>query len=140
MFIFIPVLALFIIYILDKPESGYESFFILGFLFSFLIVWLVNRKCWIDLKNNEKEVVRKIITRKESKEDYAAGSSVGFSFTGKKSRLYTGMKSYIEYSLIIENVRYKIEKELWEKVNEKEEVEFHYAPKSKELLEIRPRA
>ncbi|MBI9055461.1 MAG: hypothetical protein JEY96_16685 [Bacteroidales bacterium] len=138
-FIFIPTLSSCLISKYEIVDNIPDYLILIGISLSILIMWLINRKWWIDLKNNEKEVVRKIITKKESKEDYAAGSSVGFSFTGKESKIYTGMKSYMEYSLIIENVRYKIEQELWEKVNEKEEVEFHYAPKSKFLIGIFPK-
>lgn len=134
--LFIPFLAAFLMSLFDIVDGMPDYLILIGIFLSILIMWLINRKWWTDLKYNEKEVLKKIVARKESKEDYAAGSSIGFSFTGKKSKVYTGMKSYMEYSLIIENVRYKVEQELWDKVNENEEVEFHYAPKSKFLIGI----
>lgn len=137
-FILIPSVLAYILAKIDIVEISPDYLFLFGILVCVLIVWLVNRKWWIDLRNNEKEVVKKIIDKKELKEEYAAGSSVGFSTTGTKSTFYTGQKSYTDYSLIIENVRYKVDKEVWESVNEKEEIEFHFAPKSKYLLDIKP--
>lgn len=137
-FIFIPSVSAYILAKIDIVETTPGYLFLFGILLCILIVWLVNRKWWIDLRDNEKEVVKKIVDKKESKEEYAAGSSIGFSTTGKKSRFYTGQKSYIDYSVIVENVRYKIDKKNWEKVKESDEIEFHYAPKSKFLLYISP--
>lgn len=139
-FIFILIVLAYILTKIDILRITSDYLFLIGVLFCIMIVWLVNRKWWIDLRNNEKEVVTKRVNKKESKVEFAAGSSVGISTTGKKSPLFLEQKSYVEYSLIIENVRYKVDKEVWEKVKEKDEVEFHYAPKSKYLLGIQPRS
>lgn len=75
--------------------------------------------------------------RKESKEDFEAGSSVGYSTNGKKHAFYSGMSSHMEYYIIVDNARYRIDKEMWEQVNENDKIEFHFAPRSKELLAIK---
>ncbi|MFO7828945.1 MAG: hypothetical protein R6V23_10015 [Bacteroidales bacterium] len=108
-----------------------------GVLLSFLILFLVNRKYWIDLSKGEKDILVKSITKKESKEDYEAGSSVGYSTNGKKHAYYSGMSSHMKYYIIVDNVRYRIDKEMWEQVNENDKIEFHIAPGSKELLLIK---
>jgi hypothetical protein len=33
-------------------------------------------------------------------------------------------------------VKYRVDKELWDKVKKKDKIEFHFAPNSKELLAI----
>ncbi len=136
LFVFLPVLGFYIFSIIDQPEYRYDIVLAIGFLFSFLIMWLINRKYWIDLRNLEKDIILKVVDKKESKEEFLGGSSVGISTTGKKSNFYTGMRSRMEYSFIIDNVRHNVEKEVWDSVNENDEVEFHYAPKSKQLLGI----
>ena len=138
-FIFIPSASGYILARFDIIATSPDYLFLFGILLCILTVWLINRKWWIDLRKNEKEVVNKFVDKKESKVEYAAGSSIGISTTGKKSPFFLDQKSYTDYSLIIENVRYKIDKEIWERVKENEEVEFHYAPKSKFLIGIFPK-
>lgn len=43
----------------------------------------------------------------------------------------------MKYFLIINNTRHRVYKDLWDKVDEKDKVEFHYAPQSKELFAIK---
>ncbi|MFP4025448.1 MAG: hypothetical protein ACLFVR_13070 [Thiohalospira sp.] len=137
LFLFIPALAAWLL-------SKYKVFEIipdfvvpLGILLSLLILFLVNRKYWIDLIRGEKDVFEKIIDGKESKREFEAGSSVGISTNGKKSTFYSDMVSHMEYYIIVDNVKYRIDKEIWNKIDEKDKVEFHLAPKSKEILAIK---
>ena len=136
--ILIPSISVYFISELNMVENIPDYLFPCGLLLCLLTIWLVNRKWWIDLRNNEKIVIQKKIVRKESKKEYAAGSSFGVSITGKDSPVYKSQNSYIDYSIIVDNTRYKIDKGIWDQVNENDKVEFHFAKKSNYLLSIQP--
>ncbi len=103
------------------------GFLILGLIFSYLM----NKKYYLDIRNNEKEAEIKIIQRKIDTKDYEAGS-------GNMTVLphNNPMKEFIRYDLIIENTKYRIDKELFDKCSDGDEVIFFFAPKSKYLLSI----
>ncbi len=122
------------VFVFDKDIPFY--FFLPALAAAFLIGWLINRKWWIDLKINEKNIIYKKVAKKESIESYAAGSSVGISTSGKKSPLYSGQSSKMNYYFIIEQTRYEVDQQLWNDLQENETVEFHYASKSNDLLGI----
>lgn len=87
------------------------------------------RKYIRDIKNDEKELYLKTITRKEQVTDYEAGSGI----VGKIGK---DMKLFTQYSFIIDNIRYKVEEDLFQKLEEGEEVFFAIAPISRYQLEI----
>lgn len=100
-------------------------------LFAMLSVFVnykMNGKYLADIRNGVKEQELKIVQKKELKIDYEAGS--GTLYIGQK------MKPFNSYSLIIENTRYKVEKDAFENCEENEPVVFNYAPLSKYRLEI----
>ncbi len=134
---FLLSLAPWIINMIKTEESSLIYLTPVGIGVSVIILWLANRKFWSDLRTGEKDVLIKTIDRKESKEDFEAGSSVGISTNGKKSAFYKEMNAFTNYAIIVENVRYRVDKELWDRVNEKDKIEFHFAPRSKELLAIK---
>ncbi len=84
-----------------------------------------------DIRNNEKILETKIIQKKESKKDYEAGSGNITTLPHNNP-----MKEFIRYDLIIENTKYRIDKELFEKCADGDEVYFHIAPRSKYRLGI----
>jgi hypothetical protein len=92
---------------------------------------LMNKKYYSDIRNNEKLSEKKIIQRKIDKTDYEAGS-------GNMTTLphNNPMKEFTRYDLIIDNIKYRIDKELFDNCNDGDEVLFYYAPKSKYLLSI----
>lgn len=137
MFLFLPAIAAWLLSKFGYIEKIPDLLPPAGVLLSFLILFLVNRKYWIDLKKGEKNILVKSISKKESKEDYEAGSSVGYSTNGKKHAFYSGMNSHMEYYIIVDNVRYRIDKETWEQVNENDKIEFHVASSCKELFSIK---
>ena len=137
LFVFLPVIGFYIFSVVDQSENRYDSVLAVGLLISILIVWLVNRKYWIDLRNQEKDIVIKMVDKKETKEEFLGGSSTGISVSGKKGHFYTGMRSRMEYSFIIDYVRHRVDKDVWDNVKENEEVEFHVAMKSQQLLSIK---
>ena len=102
---------------------------VLGFiLLSILIGYKMNHKYLSDIKNNEKVLETKVILKKESKRDYEAGS--GTLYIGQK------MKGFDSFSIIVDNYRYRVDKDLYINSNEGDEVVFSYAPVSRYLLSI----
>ncbi len=111
---------------------GIDLLIALGFLIiSFLVSHLMNRKYYSDIGNDEKFSETKIIQKKKDKKDYEAGS-------GNMTTLphNNPMKEFIRYDLIIENTKYRVDKELFDQCRDGDEVLFFYAPKSKYLLSI----
>ncbi len=95
---------------------------------SILLSYLMNNKYWKDIKNNEKIVEPKIIQNKESKKDYEAGS--GTLYIEKE------MNEFEAFSIIVENVRYRVDKGFFNNCEIGQKVYFNYGPKSKFLLGI----
>jgi len=100
-------------------------------IISLLVSYIINKKYYSDLRNNEKESEIKIIQRKTEKKDYEAGS-------GNMTTLPhdNPMKEFIRYDFIIDYTNYRVDKELFELCSNGDEVLFFYAPKSKYLLSI----
>jgi len=134
---FLLSLVPWIIAIIKNDEGDLKYLTPVGILISVIILWLANRKFWSDLRTGEKDVLIQTIDKKTAQKDFEAGSSVGISTNGKKSAFYKEMNAFTNYAIIVENVKYRVEKELWERVEEKDKVEFHFAPNSRELLAIK---
>lgn len=99
-------------------------------IISFFIAYFSSKKYLKDVRNGEKEIVLKPIQKKEHKIDYEAGS-------GKISHVSAReMNAFDSYSIIIDNTRYRVDKEFYNDCNEGDEVEFHYALKSKFMLSM----
>ena len=93
-----------------------------------LMGYKMNWKYISDIAYMEKQVVTKIIQRKEAKRDYEAGS--GTMYLGQE------MNGFDSYSIIVENTRYRVDEELYLACAEGGEVLFNYAPKSRYRLSI----
>ena len=110
-----------------------HMFLVIGgmFILSVFMNFKMNGKYISDIRNNEKILEPKLIQRKESKNDAEAGS-------GNMTTLphNNPMKEFKRYDLIIENTRYRIDKDLYENCVNGAEVYFHIAPKSKFRLKI----
>lgn len=91
MFIFLPSLAIWFISNFGLIKNVPDFISPTGIVLSFLILWLVNRKYWNDLRKGEKDVLVNLVERKESKKDFEARSSVGYSTNRKKHAFYSGM-------------------------------------------------
>ncbi len=96
------------------------------FIGGFLIMFLINRKYYIDLRNERKEIILKVLDQKIETKDYEPGSG------GR----YREMNSFMRYDFIVDNVRYRVDKELFEKCEEGEMIEFNSAKTSNHLLGI----
>lgn len=101
------------------------------FILSVLMNFKMNGKYISDIRNNRKIFEIKTIQRKESKIDAEAGSGNMTSLPHNNP-----MKVLKRYDLIIENTRYRIDKELFENCSQGDEVYFHIAPKSKFRFKI----
>lgn len=101
------------------------------FVISALISYIMNRKYYSDIKSNIKTSVVKVIQKKVDTKDFEAGS-------GNMTTLphNNPMNEFMRYDLIVENTKYRVDKELFESCSEGDEVLFLYAPKSKFLLGI----
>lgn len=104
---------------------------IAAFIFaSILFGYIMSLKTIKDIKNAEKIILSKKVEMKETREDYEAGSGkVGQYFAMK-------MRPFQAYAVIIENTRYKVDKDFYENVQEGDEVYFHLAKESRFLLRI----
>ena len=128
--IIVPIFVLMILNGFDinysKTDIGILILIIVSF--SILIGHLITRKYLSDIRNGIKEFEIKKIKRKESKLDYEAGSGT----------LYIGqdMKGFDSYSLIIDNYRYHVDKELFEDCKDGDEVIFFFGPLSRFRLSI----
>ncbi|PLX24547.1 MAG: hypothetical protein C0599_01950 [Salinivirgaceae bacterium] len=87
------------------------------------IFMLMNRKYLADLKEGSKTIETKKIQRKEIKKSHEAGGGV-----------YSAAKPIDIHYIIVENTRYEVTPEEFEKANEGGEVLFHYALKSNFLI------
>ena len=93
-----------------------------------LIHILMNRKLILDIRNGEKEVEFKRIQHKEKKKDFEAGSGT--------LCLSQEMNEFDRYVLIIENLAYRVDKDIFEQCRAGEEVAFFIAPISRYQLQI----
>jgi hypothetical protein len=115
----------------SSGESDNEILLFIAIVFAglaFFIGYKMNWKYISDIKCNEKEIETKIIQRKESKRSYEAGS--GTLYIGQE------MKGNDLYSVIVENIRYRVDEELFSGCSEGDEVLCNYAPMSRYLINI----
>ena len=89
-----------------------------GFILSFLLSYKMNYKYYIDIRNKEKIQKVKIIQKKEQKKDWEAGS--GTLYIGQE------MKGFESLSIIVENYRYRVDKEIYMNCKEGEEILFKW--------------
>ncbi len=95
---------------------------------SFFISYIMNWKYLSDIRDKKKIIEPKVIQKKESKRDYEAGS--GTLYIGQE------MNGFDSFSIIVDNYRYRVEKDMFLKCNEGDEVYFNYGPTSKYLISI----
>ncbi|ALO14450.1 hypothetical protein L21SP5_00779 [Salinivirga cyanobacteriivorans] len=81
-----------------------------------------------DIKNKVKNVFLKPIQKLEEKRDFEAGS--GTLYVGQE------MNAFKTYYVIVDNVRHRIDEEVYKELDPNGEVAFHYAPVSNYLINI----
>ncbi len=94
-----------------------------------LIMFIMNKKYYIDIRNGVKNFETKKVDILEQKKDFEAGS-------GKVGPAGMAMAEFDKFSIVVENVRYNIEKELFDNLNEGDDVVFYFAPVSRFLISI----
>jgi hypothetical protein len=98
------------------------------FLISLFVGYGITYKLIRDIRNGEKSGELKKISKKHSYISYEAGS--GSLYIGQKQ------KAHDIYNLIIDNVKYRVEREFYEASDEGDEVILFYAPISRFRLSI----
>ncbi|WP_321320610.1 hypothetical protein [Labilibaculum sp.] len=131
--IFITALVDFIVSFEREIEGSIHIYLTIGILFiiSVLMNYLMNGKYKADLRNKEKILERKTIQKKLATEDVEAGSANVGPLPHNRS-----MNKFMRYDLIIDNTKYRIDKELFDKCSDGDDVFFHIAPKSKYRIKI----
>ncbi len=124
------VIVGFILSLMNMDLAENKAFIVIALfgLLSVFVNYRMNGKYLSDIRNGLKGQEIKIVQRKEYKTDYEAGS--GTLYIGQE------MNSFDSYSIIVENTRYRVDKDLFENCEENGQVIFNYAVQSKFLLEI----
>lgn len=100
-------------------------------VFSIWVSYRMNGKYYQDIRNNRKVAERKVIQRKQAKRDFEAGS-------GNMTTLphNNPMNEFTRFDFVVDNTLHRVDKELFERCSDGDEVSFYYAPKSQYLLSI----
>ena len=95
---------------------------------SVVISFSMNKKYFADIRNNEKLIETKTIQKKLYDSDSEAGSG---TFHAAQN-----MKKFDKYEIVVENVRHRVDKDLFDHCNEGDKVLFSYGPVSSYLINI----
>ncbi len=93
-----------------------------------LMHFTMTRNYRADIKNKVKNVVLKPVQKLEEKTDFEAGS--GTLYVGQE------MNAHKVYYVTVDNVRHRIDADLYNMLEESGEVALHYAPVSNYLIKI----
>jgi amino acid permease len=119
---FVSAIALNLTTKMESKTSEITVIVVSGFaLLSLFVNYKMNGKYVSDIRNKEKLIETKIIQKKETKRDYEAGS--GTLYVGQE------MKGFDSFSIVVENYRYRVDKDLFENCFEGDEILFNYAPR-----------
>lgn len=97
-------------------------------LLAVFVGFLIMRRYLSDIRNGEKIIEYKRLSKKEAETGHEAGSG--------SVAVWQMMRENKLYNLIVEGKRYRVDKQLYEACVEGDLVEFHIAPKSKFRLRI----
>nr|WP_321354047.1 hypothetical protein [uncultured Draconibacterium sp.] len=102
------------------------SIAIVTLILSALLNLLLNRKFYRDLQFNEKiQIIRTLMSKSERKDYHAASPRSGMS------------TAYNEiYEFVVDDVKFDVDKELFDRCTEGDQLILNYAPKSEYLLSI----
>lgn len=93
--------------------------------FALLLSFLINYKYYSDLRNNEKVLFTKKLTSKSKSIDPIAFKGANLS------------KSYLNrFEFVVDNLKFRVDEELYKSCAEGDRLIFSYASKSKYLLDI----
>ncbi len=116
--------------IISDGQKDFTLFFLinLGILFlASLVLYFINNKYNKDLILGRKIIKIETVQKKEEKKDYEVGSGLG----GR------GMKPKYRLLFTINNFKYEVQKEIFDKINAGELIEMHYTKYSDILLDIK---
>lgn len=120
-------------HVLGGDEFNHETInsiktviFIIVFM-SIIFGYLLVKRYIQDIRNGEKEIVLRTIKRKESNVDYEAGSG---ALVGMK------MNAYDTYRIVVGDNRYDIDRNMYYKCKQGDEVLFYVGPISRKVLAI----
>lgn len=131
-----------LLYLCTSPNLNWIVLFVADLLMvgvSFLISYFMNRKFNKDLNAGSKNITLEKIQHKENQTVYEAGSGCLYiPILGDIFPKLWGqnMRAIQKWNLIINNFRYEVEKELFDKVKESDFVEMHHPLHSDLLLDI----
>jgi len=123
---FLTILYSYINSLSDLEESSF--IFLIVLIISLIVLYGMNRKYFIDIRNGVKDIKRKKVQKKESKVDYEADSN--------NPNSDQNIRSNDGYIIVVDDTEYKVEKDVFDRCKEGEEVIFNYAPFSKYLINI----
>lgn len=133
----IGALFTFIYYLINPVKDWNLVIYIDIFIFalSLLVYYLMTRKIDHDLIFQEKEIYTYPVQAKESRISNIERHR-RYVFEGQTSE---SLKKFYVFHLDVNYIRYPVELELFEQVEEGDLVELHFAKKSKLLLQIVPK-
>ncbi len=110
----------------SAPNSKMDILIAVGVLFfAVLLQFLINYKYYSDLRNNEKVLYTKILADKSKSIDPMTINGINFS------------KGYINrFEFIVDNIKFRVDEELYKSCEKGDKLILSYAPKSKYLLNI----
>jgi len=100
---------------------------IVSLVVAVLIMFLMNRKYFADLREGEKFSELKTIQDKIQRTEYEAGSGV----VGASAM---EMKAFTRYDIVVDNTAYQVEVEQFLRCNKGDRITFHYASRSRLML------
>ena len=115
----------------DINKLNINELILFGFamaLFSLLVSYVINRKYISDIRNGVKKQEIRLIQKKQSKQDYEAGSGTLY--------IDQEMKGRIRYDIIVNNIPYRVDRSFFLNCNEGDEVLFNFAPRSNFLINV----
>lgn len=98
------------------------------FILALLMNYAMTRKFRADVKSKTKNMVLRPIQKLEEVKDFEAGS--GDLYVGQE------MQSHKTYYVIVDNIRHRINKEVFDVLEFNGKVALHYAPVSNYLIKI----
>ena len=93
-----------------------------------LISFLINRKYYKDIRDQEKEESSSIVQKKQHRKDFEAGSGVITKFLAKP------MREFIRYDIIVNNTIYRVDEKFYNECAEGDRIILYFARHSGYLL------
>jgi len=130
-------------YFILNIKHGY-NYTMIGFidigilLLAYLVCYRINREFNLDIKSNQKNVLKRIVKRKAAGKTYEVGS--GTLYIPILGDLFPklfglGMKEMSRYFILTKENKYEVDKDMFEKLEEGTEFYVHFAKYSWTILD-----